>query len=161
LHEEVIPRLERTESSLFKQGFLEATRVVDDVTTSGIIRGCKLQFSADFDRLHAVAQRIVRGLYYREFGRPIPPESSVDAFYDVGFEDLPDTFAMWPLQRLLSTVQEEPEQIVEKGVFSYRYSPLEDSDTSVWQLIFFERIWFLVLANWDQFKPSTNKSSEK
>jgi hypothetical protein len=62
--------LAREEASGFRKAFLDATSEVEITTPAGLYIGRGIQFDANYDRLEAVAERMVRGLYFTEAGKP-------------------------------------------------------------------------------------------
>ena len=88
-----------------------------------------------FDR---VAQRIIRGLFYQEFGRRLPDEYEVqNTFNQQGFPNTIDLVV--PRLHLLSAPK-----IIGNGVFSYRYGKTrEDENSTIWLSMFYEALPFI------------------
>ena len=61
---------------------------VDVKTAGGLYLPSKLGFQFDKSRVSRVLQRIVRGIFYHEFGQPVPADCRVDADLDQYGKDI-------------------------------------------------------------------------
>lgn len=103
---------------------------------AGIFLGRGGGIKIEKKRFDRVAERIIRGLFYHEFGLPLPPNYEVtNCFSQTGFEDAG--------KFLSGTKFAEPRSIGE-GVFWYTYAMTgEDPYSGVWLQVYYEGLEFL------------------
>ena len=88
----------------------------------------------DLRRITRVTNRIIRGLFYHETSRRLPPDVPVLSLADV---KLPDP-------HIMSILASKPEKTIGGNVFSYRWVVTENNRfASVWMLIFFGSVLFV------------------
>ena len=116
-------------------------------TPAGLYLGDAPTYDVDLDRLGKVTNRIVRGLFYSEFHRPLPETYGVRSYAESGFRHL--TFDQRGiLNEVTRTLSSTPPRVIGDRVFEYRFRSVpEDVNTTGWLLRFFEsELFFCVSA---------------
>lgn len=87
----------------------------------------------DVNRIQRVIARVIRGLFFREKGYPVPGK------YGVMAQLLP--VVKNGLKETVRSTTFEPERVIACGAFRYFFQGTpEDSDTTMWVLHFYERL---------------------
>jgi len=95
-----------------------------------IYLGKKDAFRIDRQRITAVLNRIIRGLYFHEFDRPVP------ANYQVFAELQPHVDPR--LREIVASISFAPPRIIGEGSFEYFFQRVdEDPDSTLWVLHFY------------------------
>lgn len=131
--------LGRDQHTRFRKTFFQGVREVDVKTPSGISIERGGTYHVDLARLDKVAMRIVRGLYFHHYHKPLPAWCEVDVWCvdDFGGAD-PSV-----IQTIIRLQQKPPTEIGD-GVFKYWHSLADggDSYSSAWLLLFYESTAF-------------------
>lgn len=102
---------------------------VELTTPQGLWAGTAPTFKPDWARLDRTADRMVRGLYFHEFGSPIPASHRVMARIDVGLVASQDV-----IDRVFSKATV---RTVWPGVFAYAFAATDDRVGTAWTLVFY------------------------
>lgn len=139
--------LGRDQHARLRKWFLRGVREVDIQTSAGIYVGRGGAYDVDLLRLGKVVARIVRGLYFHHYGKPLPTWCVVDTWCVDGFEGA-DPDVLQTLQSWITRLQQNPPIEIGGGVFKYWHCLADDdaqsdSFSSVWLLLFYESTAFL------------------
>jgi len=95
-------------------------------------------FWVEFQRIERVASRIVRGLFWYEYGKRLSDGYEVSAFNDSGIRHMDENQL-----HIFRSILEVRSKTVGKNVFRYwqRAVP-EDKSMTAWLLLFYESVWF-------------------
>jgi hypothetical protein len=115
-------------------------------TPTGLYLGRRMTIKIDHPRLERVVEKIVRGLYYREYGNPLPADTEVmtiflntEAKFHAAQQYFPELGAgirMWP------------------GIFEYsRNRLLESPEQSMWLMRFYSWAYFWAITGDDTTEP--------
>ena len=110
---------------------------------SGIYLGCKGTYNVDLERLDRVIERIIKGLFFHHYGKPLPKEYSAKSFSVDGLIDhsvwkLPDT------KLILKEIKRYRSINIGDNVFAYKFFRLqEDENVTFWLITFYSRVNFL------------------
>ena len=110
-------------------------------------------YELDIPRLHRVADRIIRGLYFAHLREPVPATHAVDVFAAPLVRGLSENVRQG-FEPLIAFVQQEPAIVIGDRVFRYHFRPDPiDESSCVVSLIVYEAFTFL---GWvmPQSKPS-------
>lgn len=135
--------LGRDQHTRFRKIFFQGVREVDIKTPSGISVERSGTYHVDLARLDKVVMRIVRGLYFHHYHKPLPTWCEVDVWCVDGFGGA-DPSVIQTLQSL----QQHPPTEIGGGVFKYWHSLADGADqsdgySSAWLLLFYESTAFL------------------
>jgi len=120
---------------------------------SGLYLGISPTFNVDLERLGRVTNRIVRGLFYKEFDRRLPESHDVQSFAESGLRHL-NVDLLTTVRSMAGILKSGPPRMIGDGIFEYWYqATAEDSNTSVWLLRFFASESFLCLTASRNRKP--------
>lgn len=103
-------------------------------TPEGLWVGTAPTFKPDWQRLERTTERIIRGLYYREYKVPVPLGHTVKGRPDMEVEGRDDFVAI-----LASATKRN----VWPGVFSYAFIAAAGGAGTVWALLFFGSVGFI------------------
>lgn len=96
-------------------------------------------YYVDLQRLGNVAVRIIKGLFWKEFGECLPDDYEASAFNDSGIQHMDENQL-----GIFRTVLEGRSTIVGNEVFRYWKSVApEDPFSTAWILLFYESVYFL------------------
>ncbi len=125
-------------------------------TPAGLYLGQAPGYHVDLERLGRVTNRIVRGLFFKTFGRILPTTHGVRSFVESGLRDLPpdlDSVVRQTVMVLAST----PLHQIGDDVFEYRYQVTSvDPNTTAWLFRFYNVEAFLVVT-----APRGDRSSQE
>lgn len=133
----VIRGLQRPEGRPFAVAVARTMKNVQLTTPNGLFLGTTGGFKPDFRRMETFAGRVVRGLYYKEFGQPLPPSHELK---------------VTPLAASTEEIRREAralfdgEKARQKGdVFAYVVTvPVQGA--TAWILEFFQDVAFLAIT---------------
>lgn len=123
-----------------KQGFAKLIRdslqLIEVTTDSGIYLGKAGVLAIEKWRFDRVAERIIRGLFFHEKGRPVPNKYEVT-----------NRLSQGQAKQILDGIPEakfiEP-RVIGDYIFAYTYAPtVEDPDSMVWLSYFYKRLLFV------------------
>jgi hypothetical protein len=146
--QKVLPTVFRSLTKPNKVGFskslFQAIRIRELKTSSGLFLGQRPAYDVDLERLDRVAQRIVKGLFYRERGARLPNEYVVSAYSASGLSNLTKDKKDYIITNIVDPILLQTPKTIGNNVFTYRFmfSP-EDPNVSAWHLIFYEKVAFL------------------
>jgi hypothetical protein len=130
----------------FARAFLRATYEVDAFTPSGLYAGKTLAYTANLRRLDRVVVRIVKGLFYHEFGHRFPDSHCVAAWSESGLEDLQGEDRA-QLQSMCAAAMNQPVKMTGADVLRYWFvATSEDPLTMIWVLQFYGEIRFVAMT---------------
>lgn len=143
----VISSFGRPKQTKFSSRFLSTISHKDRLTKSGIFIDQVPVMSADLDRINRVADRIIRGLYFHEFGVKVPSHLQVSSREISGFAGL-SREELAPIIALIRETRHAPHHAVGGTIFCYRYVLFEEFPLSgFWVLRFYERVGFVCFVH--------------
>lgn len=114
----------------------------------GLYAGTMMKFDINMQRIHKVAERITRGLFYHHEGRPVPDDCLVSAMCVTGRameSDLRDH-----VYGLAQALSEHETHDLGGGTFRYRFDHAEEEErvpnSTIWVFSFYEAIEFFALT---------------
>lgn len=108
--------------------------------------GDKIVFTVDLKRIHSVLERTVQCLYLHETGRRLPQTHEATAFSDEFLAQLGSEKAhQFQHDFVLPLAQQDP-KIIGNGQFAYSMIHTTHDYVSVWGLLFYQRVPFVVLT---------------
>lgn len=143
----ILPSIYRSLENPAKKGFAHALfnniGDLDIVSGGGIYLGTAQGYNVDLCRLDRVAARITTGLFYHEFGKPIPPHLHVKAYSVSGLNDV-DADGKARFLDIFDKVTRNQPRTVGDGVFAYWNQQVEDREmVGAWVLAFYQAVAFL------------------
>lgn len=130
----VLRSLRNPNQRRFRAAFLRTVKQADVRTPAGLYLGQVPMYHMEMDRMHRVAGRIIRGLYYHVTKERLPPNAEALPVFEP--QNVTAVGGVW-LGRLLSL----PETVIGEGVFSYRFKFFPDRQwASVWLLLFYDTV---------------------
>lgn len=147
--EAVSRSMQKKSKSGFSKLILNSISEAEFKTKAGIYLGRKPIFKFDRDRISNVLDRIVRGLFYREHGIPVPKQYELLSFIDQFSEHSNDLF---------QKAQYNPIRWAANKMFLYTYAETIDRKYSgIWLGAFFEQVAFVSFVGKDVKKrPRSN-----
>ena len=96
-------------------------------------------YHVDLERLDRVASRVVKGLFWKDYGKRLPDEYMVSSYNDSGIQHMDENQS-----GIVRSVLEARPKTVGNNVFRYwqRATP-EDNYTTLWILLFYKNVYFL------------------
>lgn len=138
------------------QALLQNVRQVHLRSPAGLYLGLDWAYDVDLERLGRVTNRIVKGLYYREFGQALPPECGVRSFAGSGLRGINNDMRA-RVQQTVQALLQKPRKTISSAIFEYWYDAThEDPFISAWLFRFFQRESFLCLT---APEPDTHKAA--
>ena len=132
--EHAINSLKNPKRAKLAQSLLNSMTEAEIVSEAGLILGKYPAFRIDHDIIERVLIRIIRGLYYKEIGHPLPKDCSVFAQIDQFGENA---------NTLSAEGVFNPVKMAADGMFGYTYAKAIDNEyASVWLGVFYERVSF-------------------
>jgi hypothetical protein len=133
--------LERADHRGMARSIVRGIKMEDVFTPTGLWAGQRPVYRPNERRMNRVLKKMVRGLYYHHFNKqPLPPEWDVWVYWQHQFPALkkqPEHAA------IVNALQNEPPQMLGKGVLNYRFSQASDvPEATLWLLKFYEGIEF-------------------
>jgi hypothetical protein len=156
--QKLIPGVIRSLTIPKKEGFKKAifSNIRESNQSLGSINPHKQKLIIDVDllRLNRVAVRIVKGLFFYEKGYRIPDGYYVEAYEQTGIANLTIELLDWFKTKFLPPLLAVSPRIIDINVFSYRVAFAEDdTNFSLWMLIFFQKIIFLAITADEKYRP--------
>lgn len=135
--------LRRPPRRKFRAHFLRGIKTLKARTPSGLFLARVHAYEVDGSRLSRVCARTIRGLYFRKFGKALPPDAEVDVWSPDGFPPGAFVGARKYLELRLAVLESEP-TVIHPQVFKYWARPAADNEVaSAWVLHFYDKIEFL------------------
>jgi len=125
------------------------SRLVALTTQRGIIWGHAYQVPIERERIRAVITAMVKGFYFKKFGKILPETHTVNMVW-ISSEKVP---VSWDMPSLKGAQRKNLGQ-----VFSYQYLATEDKLITTWQLLFYQSILFQIVTYPPEFTPSIDLS---
>jgi len=139
--------LERPQARGLRTDLISHMQEVARMSPFGLYAGTMLRVDIDMNRIHAVAERITRGLFYHHEGRPVPDDCLVSAMCVTGRTmegDLQDH-----VFGLAQALNEHKTYDLGDGTFRYRFAHVEEEkkapNSTVWLFSIYEAIEFIAL----------------
>jgi len=112
----------------------------------GLFLGHAAEYDVDLGRLGKVTNRIVMGLFLKEFGQRLASTHDVRSFAETGLRDI-NSELRTNLTNMVSALHSRPSRTIGDKVFEYTFqATLEDANTTAWLFRFFEAESFLCLT---------------
>jgi hypothetical protein len=113
---------------------------------SGLYLGQAATYNVDLKRFEKVINRIVKGLFLKEFDRRMPSTHLIRSFAESGFQDA-NFSERSNFIKFVASLNSKPGHKIGDGVFQYWYQSFpEMPDASVWLLRFFDAESFLCIT---------------
>lgn len=140
----VVRSLARKEAQGLAVEFLKNIQYAPVFTINGLYMRHKSIYCIDDRRLSSTAIKIVKGLFYHEFKKPVPVDYNAYAYFDLTIRDRGDFYSLEMIQKIKNLTCHEKEKVVVKDGFSYSFhKPFpEETDDSYWILKFYNRAIF-------------------
>lgn len=124
-------------------GLLQSMRSVSVKTPGGLHLGHTGGYDVDLIRLGRVTDRVVKGLFFKEFGKPLPCTHEVRSFAESGLTKIDQDMRLIVGQTIKALVSKSP-NVIGEGVFEYWFQATpDDPATTAWLLRFYNIEWFL------------------
>jgi hypothetical protein len=142
--------------------FLRGTHEVERITTAGLYLGRTLAYDVDLDRLGAVCSRMIRGLWYRQYGTRLPDACTVQVMAAAGLRHV-DAETLLAASRFFGPMIQAGTIRSVGRVFSYVFSADEqDHSISAWILLFYRRAVFIGFTSpTDAFPPERPPAAQR
>jgi hypothetical protein len=145
----VVRSLARKEAQGLAVEFLKTIQSASVFTAHGLYMPHKPIYCIDDRRLNSTARKIVKGLFYYEFKKPVPADYDAYAYFDFTIQDRGNFSSLEMIEKIKKLTYQE--KVVVKDGFSYSFhKPFpEETDDSYWILKFYNRAIFtgFVLKN--------------
>ena len=135
-------------------GMLRSMRSVSVKTPAGLYVGRAEAYDVDLERLGRVADRIVKGLYFKEFGTRLPSTHGIRSFAESGLTEI-DSDLRSTIQQTVATLVSKSPRIIGEGVFEYWFQATpEDPATTAWLMRFYAVESFLSITAPHSARPA-------
>jgi len=135
--------LKRPESAKFAKAFGQSIGPVRLMTRSGIDLGYKPGYKPNFERLHRVAARVVKGLFFHVRGSRLPDTHSTCAYAEPA-SVIEDRNVLNEILRMTQIVRQGRPTTIGDSIFTYwHYTVSDEADSVMWVFEFFEKILFI------------------
>jgi hypothetical protein len=143
----VLDSLKRTKASGLRIQTMSDLTYVNLKTKSGLYVGRRFGYNVNMNRIRRVVQRIVRGLYFSESGKPLGLYNEVRVNMDEDLMQQPPEFLEQLKQTILNPLASLPPKIIDNNTFLYRYYISKENPViSVWGLSFYGHVQFLAIT---------------
>lgn len=135
--QKVLRSIKRSESKQLRKAILRNMKPIDLITPSGIFVGKSGIYYVEIGRLLNTVNRIIKGIFFHEFGHSIPSNYSVRSFMLelIRFDD--------DVINLITIAKGGNTQAIGNEIFQYWIRKTdEDSNSTVSLLLFFNRVSF-------------------
>ena len=127
-------------------GLLKSMRSVTVKTSAGLYIGRAAAYDVDLVRLGRVTDRIVKGLFFKEFGMPLPDTHGVRSFAESGLTEIDPDMRLTVGQTVKALMSKLP-KVIGNGVFEYWFQATpDDPATTAWLMRFYNVESFLCLT---------------
>jgi hypothetical protein len=131
--------LQRPEARAFANAFSRTMREVSLMTPSGLYLGTVGGFKPNWKRLERFAERIIRGLYWKEMGSALPPGHFLKA-----------TPIVQPTDELRALFKEVYASSAVRnfgaGAFAYQFTHLPKGGGTAWIIEFYGNVAFFAIT---------------
>jgi len=119
------------------RGVLKNMRTVSLKTPAGLYVGQAEAYNVNLERLGRVTDRIVKGLYFKEFGSRLPSTHGISSFAESGLTDIAQELRL-TIEETVTSLISNPPRVIGEGVFEYWFQATgEDSATTAWLMRFY------------------------
>jgi hypothetical protein len=125
----------------FKNAFLNAIEEIEVKTKTGIYLGKKGFYHVDKNRLCNVAERIVKGLYWKDSGKAIPSDWTIKS-YLIEESILSNKDA---IEKIAKMFKDRAGRQIGDGVFRYWIAKHDKNEGEVWWLTFYHQTDFMII----------------
>jgi len=125
----------------FRRLFTRTLEEAPIVTHSGLYVEDGARFEADMPRINRVLERVVRGLYFKKIGTPLPLSHRVFTMADEMLEQTNNRLRTDILRAWAPHTQQEPE-VFGNEAFLFFWRADTATNQSCWLLVFFSRVIF-------------------
>ncbi len=140
----VMRSLKNPKKMAFRRSFLRGIHEENIRSPAGLHLGKRGAYDVDLKRLDRVSARIVKGLYYREYGHRLPDGFVVVAYSEDGLRDLDEPTLAHLRTSLLEPLLANPPSEIGRQIFEYRKADCPESPgISAWLLTFYEKVSFV------------------
>ena len=138
-------------------GLLRNMRSVSVKTPAGLYMGRVEAYDVDLVRLGRVTDRIVKGLFFKEFDMPLPSTHGVQSFAESGLTKI-DSDMRLAVGTTVEALMSRSPRVIGEGVFEYwvQATP-DDPATTAWLMRFYHIESFLCLTAPNSAKPSATE----
>lgn len=149
--------LNRKKASGLRKSFLSDIKNVHTRTPVGIYTGVRLGYDVDLNRIRKVVERIVRGFYFAEVGKPLGLNTGLKIVLNEDLLDEPKGFIEELSKTILKPLASKEAKVIGNNIFSYRHHiAVEDPIVSVWGMSFYGHVSFLCFTG-----PEPNEDIQK
>jgi hypothetical protein len=142
----------------FSQAFLRQLRPVSLVNAKGRVVGETGAYNIDVPRIARVIERITRGLFYRETGRPLPLDYSVLVVNENDYMGWTVEYRKHFDEVVMRQIMANDPNSFGHDVFFYRKAPVDtDPLQGVWQMVFYKTVGFVCFV----MSPANTREFEK
>ena len=122
------------------------------VTPNGIFIRHGMSINLERVRLERIASKIVRGLYYFEFGNALPPTTEIVSRL------VQDSFDVAPIKTMVSQLRFGTKNW--HRIFEYKFDRIEEKpNASIWLTRFYESYIFLSVTDDNEYDDNPGKAS--
>ena len=139
-----IRAIKRPEAAGFQKLLMDATHKVVLVSPEGDLAE-RLAYGVDWERVYRVIGRTVKGLYFGETGRALPPDCKPRIYMKTAIESR--TGILSGMVSAIGHLLSQPPKVISEGVFSYWVDFREGyTEASLWCVRFYESFDFVVVT---------------
>lgn len=139
---------DRSQAAGLRADLRSKMQAVARVSPLGLYAGTVLKVDINMVRIHAVAERIARGLFYHHENHPLPADCLFSVMCVTGREM--DTQLRDNVFGLARALSDQETYDLGNGAFRYRFGRVEEADrapnSTVWVFSFYEAIEFIALT---------------
>jgi len=148
VHPSIWRSFDRSQAAGLRAGLRSKMQAVARVSPLGLYAGTVMKVDINMLRIHAVAERIARGLFYHHESHPLPADCRFSVMCVTGREMTADLREN--VFGLANATGDQKTHDFGNGAFRYRFSHVEESDeapnSTVWVLSFYEAVDFIALT---------------
>ncbi len=134
----------RPEQRAYSRSIFDSMRQIDKLSPGGIYLGKGTGVKVDLLRLGRTASKIVKGLFYHEWGMRLPDGCTAHATFLVNELLAKDAQMGHWIRETCDNLMRTAHTTIADDVFSYWHHRLEGhASASVWLLIFYKKVTFL------------------
>jgi hypothetical protein len=131
----------RKEAPGFQQSIVRTLEDAPIVTHSGLYVEEGARFEVDGRRINDVLERIVRGLYYKKVGTPLPPSHTIAVLWDEMLEQA-DPLQRGEILRAWAPITRGEPEVFGAETFLFFWCRDDNALETAWLLVFFSRVIF-------------------
>jgi hypothetical protein len=139
VNEAFLRAIERPQQKGMRAAFFQSLRPVNLATEGGLFAGRGFEFILDLDRLEGVLRRVVRGLFWKHFGRRL-----ADGYETLFLPVMTDPRLPVAFRNNQQRIFDFDTVDIGGGAFVYRYCVAPgDENATIWRFDFFKAIGFM------------------